>query len=258
MMVIAIGSVVLVLALVGLILLGVRRAVRAPGAPRGFTWKLGLGMGSWLALTGIVAASGFFSDFSGRPPRLMFGVGGAFVLFTIVSRSAAASRVIAGMPLTWPIALQSMRIVVELGLWGLYDQGRLPKHLTFEGRNFDVVVGLTAPVIAVALARRWIGTRVVVAWNILSICVLANIVVMAVTSIPGPLHLSWPGPANTIVAEFPYIWLPTFLVPIALFGHIVSLRQLLGVNTAHHDEEPLGRRRSRASRSSHEGQFSER
>jgi hypothetical protein len=34
-------------------------------------------------------------------------------------------------------------------------------------------------------------------------------------------------PANTIVATLPYIWLPTFLVPAALFGHLLEFRYLL-------------------------------
>ena len=34
-------------------------------------------------------------------------------------------------------------------------------------------------------------------------------------------------PANTIVTEFPIIWLPGFLVPLAYGLHFLSLRQLL-------------------------------
>jgi hypothetical protein len=258
MMLISALTVLLVLGLAGILLLGIYRAAlraRLDGGPRRITTRFAIGIAGWLALTAIVAKAGFFSDFASRPPHLMMGVVGALLLFTFTTRSKTATRLLAVMPLTWPILIHSMRIVVELGLWGLYEQGQLPKHLTFEGRNFDVLVGLTAPVVAFALSRKWIGTKVLIGWNIASICVLANIVIMAITSIPGPLHLdSWPGPANTIVAEFPYVWLPTFLVPVALFGHIVSLRQILGLCTAQQDEEPLGRR----SRESSKGQLSER
>ena len=219
-------------------------------SPSEITRRFAIGIFGWLALTGIVAASGFFSDFEARPPRLMIAVVLSMTLFVVGTRSASARRMISVMPLTWPLLIHFMRVFVEIGLWRLYEEGKLPRHLTFEGRNFDVLVGLSAPIVAFALSRGWIGKKVLVGWNIVSIGVLANIVIMAITSVPGPLHLSsWPGPENRIVAEFPFIWLPTFLVPIALFGHIVSLRQILGVNTpVNHDEEPLGRRRSEPSR----------
>jgi len=34
-------------------------------------------------------------------------------------------------------------------------------------------------------------------------------------------------PANTMIAHLPFIWLPAFVVPVAYFLHIVSLKQLL-------------------------------
>jgi hypothetical protein len=39
--------------------------------------------------------------------------------------------------------------------------------------------------------------------------------------------------------EWPFVWLPTFLVPVALFGHILSLRQLLVARSR--DRERSGR-----------------
>jgi hypothetical protein len=33
-------------------------------------------------------------------------------------------------------------------------------------------------------------------------------------------------PANTFIAQFPYIWLPTVLVPTAWAGHLLLFRRL--------------------------------
>jgi hypothetical protein len=34
-------------------------------------------------------------------------------------------------------------------------------------------------------------------------------------------------PPNTIISEVPFIWLPSFVVPMALLGHAVALAKVL-------------------------------
>jgi len=40
------------------------------------------------------------------------------------------------------------------------------------------------------------------------------------------------GPSSSLLATFPFVWLPTFLVPSALFGHVLVFRWLAGQKTA--------------------------
>jgi hypothetical protein len=47
------------------------------------------------------------------------------------------------------------------------------------------------------------------------------------TSTPGPLHLDWPGAPLTAITSWPIVRLPAFLMPVAVFLHVVSLRQNL-------------------------------
>jgi hypothetical protein len=104
--------------------------------------------------------------------------------------------------------------------------------LTFEGRNFDILVGLTAlPVAWLCFARR-AGPRLgAVVWNVAGIAILANIVIHALLSAPTPFQVLRTEPPTTIIATLPYIWLPGFLVPLALSLHVASLRTL-GVRPA--------------------------
>ncbi len=97
--------------------------------------------------------------------------------------------------------------------------------MTFEGRNFDILVGLAAPVIALLVARGRISPRVVLARNNAGLLILASTVARVATSTPGPLHRDGPGAPFTDLAAWPVIWLPAILVPFAAFLHIVSLRQ---------------------------------
>jgi hypothetical protein len=56
--------------------------------------------------------------------------------------------------------------------------------------------------------------------------VLGNIVTIALRSAPGPANAGRGGVPNTAIAEVPFVWLPAFLVPVAVFGHVASLRRL--------------------------------
>jgi len=130
-------------------------------------------------------------------------------------------------PPAWPIAAQTFRVGVELALFALHAAGRAPVQITFEGRNFDVLVGLSAPWIGWLVATGRIGTKGALAWNVIGLAVLANTVGTVATSTPGPLHLDWPGAPLTAITSWPIVWLPAFLMPIAVFLHVVSLRQNL-------------------------------
>jgi hypothetical protein len=111
---------------------------------------------------------------------------------------------------------------------GAARAGVMPVQMSFEGRNFDVVTGASAAVVAALLladrAPRWL----VVAWNGLGAALLANIVVIAVASTP-LVHAFGTDPAalDSWVATAPFVWLPTVFVTCAIAGHIIIARRLL-------------------------------
>jgi hypothetical protein len=88
-----------------------------------------------------------------------------------------------------------------------------------------VIVGLTAPFVAFAIARLNLKPGVVIAWNVLGILILSNTIVTTLSSMPGPLHINWPGMPFTAFAAWPFVWVPAFLAPLAIFIHVFSIRQ---------------------------------
>lgn len=119
--------------------------------------------------------------------------------------------------------LQVFRVFVEILLWALFVENLLPVQMTFEGRNFDILSGLTAPLAALFLVRSKWGLAL---WNIATLGLLINIVTVAILSMPGPLRTFVNEPANDIVARFPYILLPGMLVPLAYGLSFLSLRKI--------------------------------
>ena len=101
--------------------------------------------------------------------------------------------------------------------------------MTYYGRNFDILEGLTAVVLAIWLWHR--GEKplrfVVLMWNLMGLSLVTVVLVHGLLSIPYPsqvLHLSVP---TFIIAYFPVVWLLTALVPIAYLLHLVSIRRCL-------------------------------
>jgi hypothetical protein len=57
---------------------------------------------------------------------------------------------------------------------------------------------------------------------------LVNIIAIAVLSTPVPFRRFMDGPANLLPSTFPYVWLPSFLVQVALGSHLLVFRHLRG------------------------------
>jgi hypothetical protein len=63
-------------------------------------------------------------------------------------------------------------------------------------------------------------------WNVAGIVILVNAVVHAQLALPTPYRAFITNPTTAFLGTFPYVWLPGFLVPFALWLHISSLLQL--------------------------------
>ena len=184
-------------------------------------------LAAWLLALGVLAGAGVFLR-AGRVPPYFAAVGllssAAGVAFVC---SHGGTAVLARTSAAWLVGLQSFRVIVEIVLWALALQHRLSPLLTFEGRNFDILVGLTAlPVAWLCFVRCAWPPRAAVVWNVAGIAILANIVLHALLSAPTPFQALRTEPPTTIITTLPYIWLPGFLVPLALSLHVASLRTL--------------------------------
>jgi hypothetical protein len=212
---------------VALVTLGAAQAARRAGMtrPRTLAASVAAGLIVWLGATAALAQSGVLSVWTAFPPRWPLLPLTALVTFFILGRTRTFERLLAKVPAWQPVALQTFRVGVELAFWRFHMEGVAPVQVTFEGRNFDALVGLTAPVIAAGIAFGWLGPRATIAWNLFGLAMLFNAIGTVATSTPGPLHLNWPGEPFTAIASWPVIWIPALLAPIGIFLHVVSILQ---------------------------------
>ncbi|CAM2069170.1 hypothetical protein SCOR_27625 [Sulfidibacter corallicola] len=186
------------------------------------TWALCL----WLLAGGALGASGLVGRFETGLPSLPLVLAGSSLATACLVFSPWGARLLHLVP--WVVGLQAFRVPVEIVLYLLHLDGRIPVQMTFEGYNFDVLSGLFALGLFLKYRTGPMPKAALWLWNLVGLALLVNIVTIAVLSAPLPIRMFHNEPANTLVAFFPYIWLPTFLVQAAFGGHLLVFRYLLG------------------------------
>ena len=172
---------------------------------------------------------GTFSNFEIFPINAAPVIIIPLVIVLLFTFSKSVKEILPHIPQEKIIRLQSFLFYVEVLLYGLFSEALLPVQMTFEGRNFDVITGVTAVLLTTRIAGFMLLDKLpnalIISWNLLGLGLLINIVMIAILSMPTPLRYFMNGPANTVVTEFPVSMLPAFLVPMAYMLHLLSLRK---------------------------------
>lgn len=188
-------------------------------------------MAGWMITSALIALNGTLFDFTSTPPKLMLIILPPVLAISYLSSSTRVNALIREIPSSWLVYIQSFRILVEVFLWMLFARNIIPVQMTFEGLNYDILIGLSAPLVAYyALSQNKWPRIVAVLWNFSGLLLVTNIFLVAFLSTPGPMRQFFNEPPNTIVAYFPFVWLPAFIVPFAYFMHILSIKQIVKFN----------------------------
>lgn len=183
---------------------------------------------SWLVLQAAVSLSGFYHVTDGQPPRFTFLVAPPLVCITALFLSAKGRSFLDALDIRSLTLLHTVRIAVELGLYGLYLHKVAPEIITFEGRNYDILCGITAPLVYYfGFVKRKIGRKTMLAWNVACLLILANTVSTVVLSAPFPFQQFAFGQPMVAILYFPFVWLPCCIVPVVVLSHAAAIRQLL-------------------------------
>lgn len=189
-------------------------------------------IGGFLLITGWLAIEGFYLQFDSNPPKIFYAIIPGFIGMLVLAFHPRVADWLKIIPQSFLILLQSFRIFVEIVLYYLAMTPHLPQLLTFEGRNFDILIGLSAPVVghfvhhAKTPTAKSLMRKVTYIWNILGLILITNVVVNGILSAPTPFQRIFADPSNTAFGHFPFIWLPAFLVPMAYLLHFLSLKKL--------------------------------
>lgn len=184
--------------------------------------------GCWLLLQALISLQGFYLETSAIPPRPFFLVGPGILFIVLIFLSVKGKKFLDSLNLKQLTYLHTVRIPVELVLFWLYQQGKVPELMTFAGRNFDIVAGITAPLIAIVSFKSTTPSkRILLVWNIACLLLLFNIMVNAALSVPSVFQQFAFDQPNVAILHFPFVWLPCFVVPVVLLSHVAAIRQLI-------------------------------
>lgn len=193
-----------------------------------------IGLVFWLTIQGVLSYKNIYkTGLDSFPPKIMLmGILPAILAIILMFATTKGKAFMDSLPLKNLTYLNIVRIPVEIVLFWLFLNKAIPELMTFEGRNFDILAGITAPFIAYfGFTKHQISRNLILTWNFVCLILLTNIVVHALLSAPSPLQkLAFDQP-NIAILNFPFSWLPSFIVPIVYFGHFVSISQLLKAKT---------------------------
>jgi len=183
---------------------------------------------TWLIFTTVVSLQGMLQNFSTTPPRVMIILIPAVLGIIYISSSSRVNAYLSVIPSSWLLYIQSFRILMEVLLWLMFLNNLIPVQMSFEGLNYDILAGLSAPIIGYyALAvQKWPRISALL-WNFAGFLLVTNITLISILSTPVPFRQFMNEPANTIVSFFPFVWIPAFIVPFAFLMHVLSIKQII-------------------------------
>ncbi len=184
--------------------------------------------GIWLLLQGALAMSGFYVNTASLPPRLIFIAPPALIFIVALFFTASGKKFLNHLNPEMLTLLHIVRVPVEIVLYWLFLEKQVPELMTFEGRNFDILSGLSAPfVYYFGFIKKQLSKPVIIAWNFICLALLTNIVTNAVLATPYFFQVFAFDQPNVAILHFPYIWLPCCVVPLVLLAHLATIRALI-------------------------------
>lgn len=182
---------------------------------------------AWLFVQALISLSGFYTVTDQLPPRVIFLVLPPLLTVIALFITKKGRAFIDGLNTITLTYIHTVRIVVEIVLYLLFIERLVPDVMTLRGGNWDILSGLSAPLIAwLCFSRNLFNRQVLLTWNFFALVLLLNVVVHGLLSAPYPFQQFGFEQPNIAMLHFPFIYIPGFIVPLILFAHLVVIRRL--------------------------------
>ncbi|HZY39541.1 MAG TPA: hypothetical protein VFE53_22955 [Mucilaginibacter sp.] len=182
---------------------------------------------AWILIQVLLGLSGYFLFSKDTTPKLPLLVGPPTLLIFISFLVKRGRLFIDGLKIAELTLVHSVAILVELVLFLLFLYKYVPQSMTFEGGNFDLFSGLTAPVVYYfGFVKKKLSRTILITWNFICLALVINASVQAVISLPN-FPNGAVGQPDIALGIFPFTLLPAVVVPLVLFAHLSSIRYLV-------------------------------
>jgi hypothetical protein len=164
-----------------------------------------------------------------EPPTLLaLAIGAPIVVFLLwYAGSVALRRFLLSLDVGRLVGVQLYRVIGGVFLV-LYYQHTLPGSFALPAGLGDVLAGVTAPVLAMAMSSNHpLSRRLVVLWCIFGITDLVAAITLGILSSRSSLGLLAGDVTTAPMSTFPLSLIPTYLVPVSVILHLITLRRVL-------------------------------
>ena len=186
--------------------------------------------GLWIGLAIALGATGIYASTATPVPAVgvilalpLLAIGGAALL------SARVRKTLLALPVPLLVSLNALRILPGAFILLLAAQGKLSGPFPQSAGWGDIIVGVIAIPLTLAVARNVTGSRLaLLAWNILGTLDLVEAVALGVLSAPGSPQQVFGGSVGaTAMWSLPWSSVPTLLVPFYFITHGIIFARLL-------------------------------
>lgn len=181
----------------------------------------------WFVAVFVLGGAGVIARPIGSPPiPILIGAVGPVMAFLAAYAAWPAFREsVLSLDLVLATSIQGWR-AAGLGFLALYAHGVLPGAFAYPAGLGDIAIGVTAPLVVLALIRRpgFATTRGFVVWNLLGI--LDLVVALSLGGLISALATGATGEVTTQpMARLPLVLVPAYLVPLFVMLHLSALFQ---------------------------------
>lgn len=196
------------------------------GGGRRVTILVGGVLAIWQALVLTFAVQGFFVGLPGETAPRIALLALPLTLGWIAASLPAVRAVLDRIPADRLVRIQTFRVEGAVFLIGT-AVGLFPWQFGLPAGIGDVLVGLMAPTVAKNLALGSAGSvSAARIWNALGMLDLVVALSTGALTSPGAAHLLALGHPNLYITRYPFVIVPTLLVPLALITHGLTGRAL--------------------------------
>ena len=174
----------------------------------------------WAIFQSILAFIGFYRVMDTFPPRFSLLLPPIVITLTYLLTGKRKELMVLNRNLKLSTFIHTVRIPVEIILLYLFAHKMVPQLMTYEGRNFDILAGITAPIIGWLYYKDRISDKALFLWNITCLALVCFIAINAILSAELPFQQFGFEQPNKALIYFPFILLPAVVVPLVIYQHI--------------------------------------
>lgn len=187
----------------------------------------------WGIIQWMISRGGFYLDTNAIPPRFLLAILPPFIVLCYWLFSPNNASFLEKFDLKMLTWFHLVRIPVEVVLYWLWMWGQVPEFMTFKAGNWDILSGLSAPLIAYyGFHKKTLSNKTILYWNIICLVLVLNVVIRGILSAPLPFQVFGFEHPNRAVLLFPFVWLPSIIVPMVIFSHALTIKRLWPVRNS--------------------------